>query len=116
MESEIKLQSACTIWFQNEMFRHRGYFRRVKNELDQWGTNRVAQLVNNRSTGIVPGTWDAFLCTQPITWIEFKTAKGRLSDAQKEFQKIGEKLGWNFRVVRTLEEFQDVCYFFLCGT
>jgi len=110
--NEIQLQAACAVWFHNEMFRHRGYFRRVKNELDQWGANRYAQLANNKATGIVAGTWDAFFMTKPITWIEFKWGRNGLSHEQKEFMRVGSELGWQFRVVRDLETFKNISYEF----
>ena len=62
----------------------------------------------NKSTGIVKGTWDAFLISRPMCWIEFKTDKGNLSAEQMEFAKMGLEVGWHFAIVRTLEDFQNV--------
>ena len=40
--------------------------------------------------------------------IEFKTAKGRQSKEQKEFQKMFEAAGYKYAIVRSYEEFQGV--------
>lgn len=109
--SEIQLQADCTIWFQNTMREYRGRFRRVKNETDNFTTNtrsRIAQGVMNRTTGVVAGTWDAFLVVEPIVWIEFKYGHNGLSPEQVKFMEIGKSLGWRFHVVKTLPEFQNV--------
>jgi hypothetical protein len=107
--TELQLQAACTIWFQNNMIAHRGKFRRVKNETDLKGKQGVIMGQLNKATGIVKGTWDAFLIVEPICWIEFKTDKGYLSPEQKMFQNFGEQVNWNFRTVRSLEDFQKIC-------
>lgn len=107
---ELKLQAECNTWFQNNMTRHRGMFRRVKNETDLKGQQgmRMGQL--NKATGVRRGTWDSFFICEPITWLEFKTDEGTLSDDQKEFRIMGKKVGWQFRIVRDLETFQNLCY------
>jgi len=112
MNPELKLQAECTVWFQNNMVKHRGKFRRVKNETDKFGTTelqRIKQGVENRSTGIVKGTWDAFLMARPIVSIEFKSKTGTLTKEQKEFRDIGIEYGWAFFVIKELEEFQTIC-------
>jgi hypothetical protein len=112
MNPELKLQAECTLWFRNNMRNHRGKFRRVKNETDKFGTTelqRIKQGVENRSTGIVRGTWDSFFITKPITWIEFKIGNNDLSDEQKEFMLMGLEVGWKFSVARSIEDFQAIC-------
>lgn len=113
--TELQLQAACTVWFQNNMREYRGRFRRVKNETDLKGKFGARMGALNKTTGIVAGTWDAFLMVEPIVWIEFKTDAGALSTDQKEFKAIGEKLGWNFVVIRTLDDFKNMIHFFFCG-
>ena len=39
--------------------------------------------------------------------IEFKTAKGKQSQEQKDFQKMFEAAGYKYIIVRSLEEFQQ---------
>jgi len=106
--SEIQLQAECTIWFQNTMRDHRGKFRRVKNETDMKGVMGMRMGALNKTTGIVKGTWDAFLIRKPIVWIEFKVGNGKLSAEQEEFAKLGMECGWHFAIVRTLDDFQNL--------
>lgn len=107
--TELQLMAQCNIWLWNGRPELRGRFRRVKNETDHFGMSarsRMAQGVENRSTGIVKGTWDSFLVTNPIVWIEFKVGAGRLTDEQREFAKMGDAVGWQFAVIRNLEDFK----------
>lgn len=106
--SEIKLQQECTVWFQNECRNLRGRFRRVKNETDLKGGFGARMGALNKATGIVKGTWDAFLMTRNITWIEFKTGTGVLSPEQIEFARVGTELGWKFSVIRSLGDFKHL--------
>lgn len=122
MNEELKLQHECWMWFHNEMQlkypAEKGKYRRIKNELDGHGTRGIAQmkqLNENKLTGIVAGTWDSFYMRYPMTWIEFKTAKGILSDAQKEFRDIGRELGHEFWIIRNLEQFKTMVNEFTQG-
>jgi hypothetical protein len=111
-KNELQLQAQCALWLHNNFPQHRGKFRRVKNETDHFGLSgnqRIAQGVENRATGVVKGTWDAFFMTNPMFWIEFKFGKGVLTLEQKEFREEGIKLGWNFCIVKSLVEFQTIC-------
>lgn len=110
MQTELELQQECTIWFQNTMRNHRGRFRRVKNETDLKGKFGARMGALNKSTGIVKGTWDAFLIVNPIAWIEFKVGSGVLSADQKDFARMGAELGWAFYIVRSLDDFKKVIY------
>lgn len=114
MNEELKLQVACFIWHWNTYTAERGKFRRIKNELDNHGVRgvNIRQLSENKMSGIVPGTWDNFYMRYPMTWIEFKTAKGTLSQAQKDFRDIGRELGHEFWVIRSVEQFKEMIYEF----
>jgi len=106
--SELQLQAHCYLWFHNNLPKHRGCFRRVRNETDVKGRAGMILGQQNKATGIIAGTWDSFFVIDPIVWIEFKFGRGTLSQAQREFQAIGEEAGWNFHVIKSLETFKLV--------
>lgn len=108
--NEIQLQAECYQWFQNNMVKHRGKFRRVKNETDNFTSSRsrIAQGQMNKATGIVAGTWDAFFIIDPIVWIEFKWGKNTLTPEQKQFKLLGEEAGWHFWEIRSLHAFKQI--------
>jgi hypothetical protein len=111
---EIKLMAECYLWFNNNCHKHRGLFRRVKNELDDYPVKTKIQLYQqlneNKLTGIVPGTWDAFFMARRIVWFEFKVGNNGLSEDQKEFMRIGLQYGWIFYITTSLEEFKLQIY------
>jgi len=113
--TELQLQAACTIWFQNNMRSYRGRFRRIKNETGLKGDYGRRIGAENRATGIVAGTWDSFFMCEPIVWIEFKFGHGSLSPVQREFADVGKELGWKFHVIRTLEDFITIAKIYFNG-
>jgi len=115
IKNEIQLQAACAIWFQNNMREQRGLFRRVKNETGLKGDYGRRIGAENRTTGIVAGTWDSFFMCEPIVWIEFKFGNGSLSPVQRDFAEIGKKIGWRFHVIRTLEDFITISKIYFNG-
>lgn len=42
-------------------------------------------------------------------FIEVKTATGRQSEQQKRFQKAVERLGYEYIIMRSIEEAEDLC-------
>lgn len=108
MTEELKLQIKCAMWLHDNRQDEKLLFRRIKNELDGSGRNRMQQLNENKLSGIVAGTWDSFYLRKPMTWIEFKYGKGTLSEAQKTFMDIGLELGHEFYIIRSLEVFKII--------
>lgn len=111
---ELKLMNECWIWFHNECQHLKGRFRRVKNELDDHPPKSqldiMKQLNENKMTGVVPGTWDAFFMDEVICWFEFKVGNNQLSPEQEEFMEIGMALGWRFFETRNLDTFKQQIY------
>lgn len=55
----------------------------------------------------VPTDGTEWIITDNGLGIEFKTAKGKQSQEQKDFQKMFEAAGYKYIIVRSLEEFQQ---------
>jgi len=57
--------------------------------------------------GYVPGSEDVtvYLPNARVILLEFKSAKGRQSDAQKAYQAKAEKLGHKYYIIRSLDDF-----------
>lgn len=64
-----------------------------------------------RSMGLRAGISDLVLIGPSGTayFMEVKTATGKLSEAQRKFMDLCAKRGWNYAVVRSVEESLDVC-------
>ena len=65
-----------------------------------------------KAEGVIPGVSDLLLLIPSRQYhglcIEFKTDKGRQSEAQKEWQRAVEAQGYCYKVVRSLDEWIDL--------
>jgi len=68
---------------------------------------REAKMMKN--TGLLPGASDLEIIIPGKTiYVEVKTPRGVQSDEQKEFQQRVESLGFEYHLVRSLEEFKSI--------
>lgn len=44
-----------------------------------------------------------------VVFVEMKTPKGTQQDTQKEFQRNVQRLGHEYHICRSLEDFMQVC-------
>lgn len=104
-QPELALQQKCFKWFHNKFPEHRGKMWRVENERVR--TKYEAMIA--KSTGLVSGVSDMlFFHGGEFHAIEFKTAKGVLSDSQKRWRRVIELEGGFYHVVRSEAEFQEI--------
>ena len=105
MKTEARIQQEIVRWYRNEhcLAHHktRGLILSVPNE-------GKPDLI---ATGLYPGAADLIVIyiTEwgPLTsFIEVKTPIGVQSPKQKKFQKHVEGMGFAYKIVRSLEEFQ----------
>lgn len=106
---EDKLQIACKYWFDCQYPQYRLLLHHSPNEgllmkHDRDGAKRKAM-------GMRAGFPDfIFLLPNrehPYLTLELKSAKGRQSDHQKEYQQAVEKAGGQYVIIRTLEQFMQ---------
>jgi hypothetical protein len=108
MKSESKIQQECYQWFNNNycLKNHspRCYIFSVPNE----GKSAQEQMYK-KMLGMRSGVSDMImLLPNKVLFIEFKDAKGRQSDNQKEFEEIVTNLGFEYHLIRSLETFQEL--------
>ena len=108
---EMHIQAECVKWLWNERPMTRGLFFHVENELSMAGNNAAVGAIR-RAQGIVKGVSDCILLMQRGGYgallVEFKTATGYQSSAQKEWQSLVERQGYKYVVCRSLEEFKEI--------
>jgi hypothetical protein len=119
-QEEHNIQAACVRWFGYAHPELRGLLFAVPNG----GARSKATAGRLKAEGVVAGVSDLILlvprCRAKITennaasieikhalCIEMKTAKGRQSAEQKEWQKKVEGHGYKYAVCRSLDEFID---------
>ena len=113
-QQEHLLQCACVRWFAYQWPEYRGILFAVPNG----GARSKATAGKLKAEGVVPGVADLILLVPRIEegcrymWhalcIEMKTAKGRQSPEQMEWQKKVEEFGYRYAVCRSLDEFMAV--------
>ena len=101
---EHRLQYDCYQWFHNTYPQYRGLLcANLSNSKNKVDGNR------NKAMGLQAGRSDmVFYFARNAYQIELKIASGKQSPAQIEWQKVIESQGFNYYIVRTLEEFQEL--------
>ena len=103
--SEARLQQNCFMWHYNQYPHMRGLFFRIKNE----GTNAISG-ARDKAIGVVAGVADMCMLTyHGAIFIEFKSPKGNQSPKQKDWQVKVTSAGYSYFVIRTEQQFKDLC-------
>ena len=109
---EDNLQTACVEWFRYAHRHIAPLLFHPNNEAYTGGSGRNQRRGGARlkAMGVVAGVADLILLHpgaegQHALAVEMKSAQGRQSPAQREWQRAAEAVGVEYRVVRTLEDF-----------
>lgn len=114
-EEEHNIQCACVRWFNLQWPQYRGLLFAIPNG----GARSKATAGKLKAEGVVPGVADLILLVPKLMMIEMnpfiicglciemKTAKGRQSPEQKEWQEMVESKGYKYAVCHSLDEFMD---------
>lgn len=107
--NESKIQAECYQWYNNNFcLKHhnpRGMMFSVPNELA--GANKIA-MMQAKAIGLTAGVSDTILILPngKLIFCEFKDAKGVQSEKQKEFEKQVQAHGFDYILIRTLDDFK----------
>ena len=103
MQTEIKLQSDCFLWHWNTYPQERGLLCYNLNN----SANKI-QGNQNKSLGLIKGRSDMVYYKKSIAdMLEFKTLDGVQSLDQKNWEKIITDEGFDYIIIRTLEQFKN---------
>lgn len=98
--SEHLIQISCIAYFRNEYERHgNGVIIPVPNELARKRKDVEIKLGCSDLIVVMP---------KRIAFMELKTGYNTQSDAQVKFQKEIESLGYEYHIIRSLEQFKKV--------
>lgn len=107
MKSEAKIQQEIFVWHWNNYPKERKLLFMVHNEASS--RIRGARL---KGQGMVAGVSDMiYLNPRKITAIlmEVKNEKGRQSDSQNDWEELVTSFGFEYYVVRSVEDAKKVC-------
>lgn len=101
---ESKIQQSAVMWFKLQ-FPHLVIFA-----VPNGGTRNKVEAAIMKSEGILAGVADLVLVGMgKVVFVEMKTPKGTQQDTQKEFQRKVQRLGHEYHICRSIEDFMQVC-------
>ena len=106
--SEDLLQKTLFVWYHNEFCTKKQAVPHVIFAVPNGAFVSKPQAMKLKATGLVAGVSDLIII-QPnrCLFVEVKLEKGKQSDKQIEFQNKVEMLGFEYIVVRSLEDFKQ---------
>lgn len=117
-EEEHNIQVACVTWFRYQ-FPHlvcfavpNGSKRPKITAHTKTGAIVTYSLaaVKLKEEGALAGVADLVLVGKgKVVFVEMKTPKGTQQDTQKEFQRKVQRLGHEYHICRSIEDFMQVC-------
>jgi hypothetical protein len=107
-KAESRIQQEIVMWFRNNYcLKHhdpRNLIFSIPNE-----RNNAREMAAMKATGLMKGAADlVVVMPNRVIFVEVKTATGQQSPAQKEFEKSVKALGFEYFLVRSLQEFRNL--------
>jgi len=104
--TEDQLQQKCVIEFKNNyQIKGLGLIFSVPNG----GTRNILEAKKLKLTGQLAGVSDlVVLLYQKTIFFELKAEKGVQSDVQKLFETNVKKLGFEYHIIKSLEQFKNI--------
>lgn len=100
---EEDIQTACVSWFRVM------YPRYLCFAAPNGGSRNVVEAAHMKAAGVLAGVSDLIIVgDRSVLFVEMKTKTGRQSERQKDFQRSVERLGFEYKVCRSLADFQQV--------
>ena len=105
--TENQLQQQIIIWYKNNYQIHgKGLIFSVPNG----GSRHILEAKTLKATGQMAGVSDLIILNPngKTIFVELKIEKGVQSDAQKLFQSKVEALGFEYYLIKSLEQFKQI--------
>ena len=104
------LESAIQIQIVNYLHYKNIYFFTVPNEAAGGGRGAMIRMRKLKKMGLRSGVADLVLLLKggKTVFLEVKTDKGRQSENQKEFEKEIKKLDFDYYIVRSVEDVEEI--------
>lgn len=109
MKNEERIQQEIVLWFRNNycLNHHKPKYKIFS--IPNVGVAGARHQMTMVSTGLLAGAADLVVLLDGIcVFFEVKDEKGKQSDKQKSFEQDVKALGFEYHLVRSLEEFQKI--------
>ena len=110
-KSENVLQADIVQWFRNNYCLKHHNPRCLIFSVPNGGTRNKIEAGTLKATGLLAGVSDLIVVLpNRILFLELKTETGQQSDSQVEFSCIISVLGFEYYVIRSIDEFKNIIY------
>lgn len=107
-KNEGALQQSIVMWFRNNYCLKNSVPKCLIFSVPNESSNAREQMYK-KSIGMLPGVSDlVVVIPNKVLFIECKDEKGKQSDNQIQFENTVNELGFEYHVVRSLEEFKPL--------
>lgn len=108
-DSEDRIQQQIVQWYTNTYCLKHHNPRYLILSIPNGGSRNAIEATHLKATGLLPGASDLIVVHGPVVlWVEVKTPTGKQSEVQLEFQKRVVSLGYEYVIVRSLEDFKQL--------
>lgn len=106
MAKEDSIQAEIYKWFHNNYCVGKN---NIIFAVPNGGTRNKLEAIKLKATGLIPGVSDLIvLLPSKCLFVEVKTEIGKQSDVQKIFQSKVNALGFDYHLVRSLDDFKSI--------
>ena len=113
MKSENYLQQQIYLWFNNNYCLTNNPNRGLIFSIPNGGTRNIREAMTFKATGLLKGASDLVVIfpNGKLCFIELKTDKGIQSVEQKDFEQRITKAGYEYHLIRSLDQFKELTHF-----
>jgi hypothetical protein len=110
MKSESALQQQIFNWYNNNYCLKNMLNRGMIFSIPNGGTRHIMEAMTLKATGLLKGASDliVILPNKKLIFVELKMPKGVQSIEQKDFESRVILLGFEYYIIRSLEEFKGL--------
>lgn len=110
--NENKLQAEIFIWYSNNYCLKSHNPRGLIFSIPNGGTRNIREAMTFKATGLLKGASDLIVIfpNGKLCFIELKMPKGVQSPEQKDFEQRVKNLGYEYHLIRTLEDFKTLTH------
>lgn len=110
MKSENNLQQQIVVWYNNNYCLTNHPNRGIIFSIPNGGTRNKFEAITLKATGLLKGASDLVVIFPncKLCFVELKIEKGIQSKEQKEFEYRITQAGYEYHLIRTLEEFKTL--------
>jgi len=110
MKNENSLQAEIYKWYNNTYCLKSHNPRGLIFSIPNGGTRNIREAMTFKATGLLKGASDliVILPNSKLIFVELKTEKGIQSPEQNDFQFRVNELGYEYHLIRSLDEFKKI--------